>query len=96
MVGLCPSSTFCGHSRGGPLRGRQAQASYWGSRDKQFLSHSAIADRIDVSGDLATEWGTLTITTKQADAAPVEGKATYISIWTRRDGVWHKQIDTWW
>lgn len=82
--------------RGEPLRGRQAQAIYWGSRDRQFLTHSAIADRIDVSGDLATEWGTLTITTKLGDAAPVEGKATYISIWTKRDGIWRKQMDTWW
>ena len=82
--------------RGEPLRGRQAQAAYWSSRDRQFLTHSAIADRIDVSGDLATEWGTLTITTKQGVATPVEGKATYISIWTRRDGVWRKQMDTWW
>ena len=82
--------------RGEPLRGRQAQARYWSSRDRQFLTHSAIADRIDVSGDLATEWGTLTITTKQGDAPPVEGKATYISVWTRRDGVWRKQMDTCW
>jgi ketosteroid isomerase-like protein len=82
--------------RGEPLRGRQAQVTYWGSRDREFLKHSAIADRIDVSGDLATEWGTLTVTTKKGDAAPVEGKATYVSIWTRRDGVWRKQMDTWW
>ena len=82
--------------RGEPLRGRQAQQTYWSSRDRQFLTHSAIADRIDISGDLATEWGTLTITTKQGPNAAVQGKATYISIWTRRDGVWRKQMDTWW
>lgn len=69
---------------------------YWASRDRQFLTHTAIADRIDVSGDLAAEWGMLTITTKKGTNAPVEGKATYVSIWTKRDGVWRNQMDTWW
>ena len=82
--------------RGEPLRGREAQSTYWSSRERLFLTHSTTAERVDVSGDLATEWGTLTITSKQGSAAAAEGRATYISIWTKRDGVWRKQMDTWW
>ena len=82
--------------RGEPLRGRQAQVTFWSSRERHFLTHTATPERIDVSGDLATEWGTLIMKTKQGAAAAVEGKASYISVWTRRDGVWRKQMDTWW
>ena len=83
--------------RGEPMRGRVALANYWSRpAERRMLAHSAIAERVDVSGDLATEWGTLATTTQQGSATPVQGKATYISIWTRRDGVWRKQMDTWW
>jgi ketosteroid isomerase-like protein len=83
--------------RGEPLRGRAALATYWSrSADRLMLAHSAIAERVDVSGDLATEWGKLIITTQQGSAEPVQGEATYVSIWTRRNGVWRKQMDTWW
>lgn len=84
--------------RGAPMRGRPALATYWTrTPDRRMLSHSAIAERIDVSGNLATEWGTLSVTSQQGDAAPVQGSATYISIWLRgADGVWRKLMDTWW
>jgi ketosteroid isomerase-like protein len=84
--------------RAGPMRGRAALTAYWTrSPDRRILSHAAIAERIDVSGDLATEWGTLTLASRQGDAAPVPGSATYISIWKRgEDGVWRKVMDTWW
>jgi ketosteroid isomerase-like protein len=83
--------------RGEPMRGRAALAKYWSRpAERRMLAHSAIAERVDVSGDLATEWGTLATTTQQGSAAPLQGKATYISIWTRRGGVWRKQMDTWW
>jgi ketosteroid isomerase-like protein len=83
--------------RGEPMRGRAALGTYWSRpAERRMLAHSAVAERVDVSGDLATEWGTLATTTQQDGAKPVEGKATYISIWTRRNGVWRKQMDTWW
>lgn len=47
-------------------------------------------------GDLATEWGTLRLVTRQDATPPVKGAATYVSIWTKRDGIWRKQMDTWW
>ena len=84
--------------RGAPLRGRAALAAYWSrSAERRMLSHSAIAERIDVSGNLATEWGTLSVTSQQGDAAPVQVTATYVTIWKRgEDGVWRKLMDTWW
>jgi ketosteroid isomerase-like protein len=83
--------------RGEPLRGRPALTSYWTrSPERRILSHWAVAERIDVSDSLATEWGTLTIISQQGDGAPVRGTATYISIWLREEGVWRKQMDTWW
>lgn len=83
--------------RGDPMRGRAALAAYWSRpAERRMLAHSATAERVDVSADLATEWGTLAITTQQGSAAPVQSKANYISIWTRRGGVWRKQMDTWW
>ncbi len=83
--------------RGEPLRGRPALESHWQrSPDKRILSHAAIAERIDVSDNLATEWGTLTITSQQGAATSVQSTETYISIWTRQDGVWRKQMDSWW
>lgn len=84
--------------RGEPMRGRPALATYWTrTPDRRMLSHAAIAERIDVSGNLATEWGTLLITSQLGDAAAVQGRATYISIWLRgADGVWRKLMDTWW
>jgi ketosteroid isomerase-like protein len=83
--------------RGEPMRGRAALFAHWSrSPDRRILAHSAVAERIYVSGDLATEWGTVSFRTQQGTAAPVEGRATYVSIWTRRDGVWLKQMDSWW
>lgn len=83
--------------RGDPMRGRAALATHWSRpAERRMLAHAATAERVDVSGDLATEWGTLTITTQQGSATPVQSKATYISIWTRQGGVWRKQMDTWW
>ena len=83
--------------RGEPLRGRPALTTYWSrTPDRRILTHAAVAERIDVDGDLATEWGRLSITSQQGDAAPAQGHATYISIWTRENGVWRKQMDTWW
>lgn len=83
--------------KGETMRGRAAQVSYWTRpAHRRILAHSAIAERIDVSGDLATEWGTLRVTFKEGDAAPVESTSKYISIWTRHNGVWRKQMDTWW
>ena len=83
--------------RGETMRGRAAQVTHWTRPpQRQILAHSAVAERIDVSGDLATEWGTLSVTFKEGDAAAVESTSQYISIWRRRDGVWRKQMDTWW
>lgn len=83
--------------RGEAMRGRAVQVTHWTRPpQRQILAHSAVAERIDVSGDLATEWGTLNVTFKEGDAAPVESTSTYISVWTRRDGVWRKQMDSWW
>jgi ketosteroid isomerase-like protein len=84
--------------RSAPLRGRPALRAYWTrTPDRRILSHSATAERIDVSGTLATEWGTLTLLSQTGDAEPAEGSATYISIWRRdRGGVWRKLMDTWW
>ena len=83
--------------RGQPIRGAAAIRSYWArSPERRILSHSAVAERIDVSGDLATEYGQLRILSQVASAAPVEGRATYISIWRRVGGRWRKGLDTWW
>ena len=83
--------------RGETMRGREAQIAHWTRPShRQILAHSAVAERIDVSGDLATEWGTLRITFKEGTAAPVDTTSKYVSIWTRREGVWRKQMDTWW
>lgn len=91
------SDTVVFLSRGEPLRGRAALLTYWSRPpERRMLAHSAIAERIDVSGDLATEWGILSITSQQGDAAPVQSTATYISIWTRQEGVWRKLMDSWW
>ena len=83
--------------RGEPIRGAEAITAYWTrSPDRRILSHSAVAERIDVSGDLATEYGQLRLVSQIGTNAPVEGKATYISIWRRVDGQWLKGMDTWW
>lgn len=83
--------------RSEPLRGRAALATHWSrSSDRRILWHSAVAERIDVSDDLATEWGTLSIKSQQGEAAPMQAQMTYVSIWVREDGLWRKQMDTWW
>ena len=83
--------------RGDPIRGAAAITAYWTrSPDRRILVHSAIADRIDVSGNLATEYGRLRTVSQVAGSDPVEGSATYVSVWRRVDGRWRKGLDTWW
>lgn len=82
--------------RGETMRGRLAVAHWTRLPQRQILAHSAIAERIEVSGNLATEWGTLRVTFKEGDAVAKEVSSKYISIWTRSGGVWRKQMDSWW
>jgi ketosteroid isomerase-like protein len=83
--------------RADPVRGKQAITDYWRrTPDRRILAHRVVAERIDVSGDLGTEYGRLIITAQRGDDEPVEATATYISIWKRDSGIWRKQMDTWW
>jgi ketosteroid isomerase-like protein len=84
--------------RGATLRGRSALQSYWTrSADRKILEHNAVAERIDVSGQLATEHGQLRLTIQTANGPVVRDSATYVSYWRRsEDGRWRKRLDTWW
>jgi len=84
--------------RGEPLRGRQSVRSYWTRpAERRILEHAAVAERIDVANELATEYGRLRITFQVGSASPTRDSATYVSYWRRAgDGIWRKQLDTWW
>ena len=84
--------------RGAPLRGRQSVRSYWTRpADRRIVEHAAVAERVDVTNELATEYGRLRITFQVGNTPPTRDSATYVSYWRRgRDGIWRKQLDTWW
>ena len=84
--------------RGDPLRGRSALQAYWTrSADRKILEHQAVAERIDVSGQLATEHGRLRTIVQIGNGAMTRDSATYVSYWRRgEDGQWRKRLDTWW
>ena len=97
VVSFYTEDTVVFPPRGDPIRGERAIRTYWTrSSERRILSHSAVAERIYVSGDLATEHGQLRIVSQASSAAPAEGNATYVSIWRRVDGRWRKALDTWW
>ena len=84
--------------RGATLRGRESLRSYWTRpAENRILEHSAVAERVDATNELATEYGKLRITFQTAGRPPAKDSATYISYWRRGgDGIWRKQLDTWW
>jgi len=84
--------------RGAPLRGRQSVWSYWTRpAERRIVEHAAVAERVDVTNELATEYGRLRITFQVGSASPTRDSATYVSYWRRGgDGIWRKQLDTWW
>lgn len=84
--------------RGPALRGREALRTYWTrSPDRRILEHAAIPERLDVSHALAAEHGKLRLTYQVGSAASIKDSATYVSHWRRDgDGIWRKQLDTWW
>jgi ketosteroid isomerase-like protein len=84
--------------RGATLGGRQSMRSYWTRQsERRILEHSAVAERVDATHELATEYGKLRITSQVGGGPATRDSATYISYWRRgRDGVWRKQLDTWW
>jgi ketosteroid isomerase-like protein len=84
--------------RGAPLRGRQSVWSYWTRPgERRIVEHAAVAERVDVTNELATEYGRLRITFQVGSASPSRDSATYVSYWRRGgDGIWRKQLDTWW
>ena len=84
--------------RAATLRGRESLRSYWTRpAERRILEHSAIAERVDATNELATEYGKLRITYQVAEDPPARDSATYISYWRRGgDGLWRKQLDTWW
>ena len=84
--------------RGATLRGRESLRTYWTRpAERRILEHSAIAERVDATNELATEYGKLYITFQVAGAPAAKDSATYVSYWRRGgDGIWRKQLDTWW
>ena len=84
--------------RGPALRGRGALRTYWTrSPDRRILEHAAIPERLDVSYAVAAEHGKLRITLQVGSGASIRDSATYVSHWRRGgDGIWRKQLDTWW
>ena len=84
--------------RGTTLRGRESMRSYWTRpSERRILEHSAVAERVDATHELATEYGKLRITYQVEGKPPAKDSATYVSYWRRGgDGVWRKQLDTWW
>jgi ketosteroid isomerase-like protein len=79
-------------------RGRAAVRQYWTrSPGRKVLAHAIEVERMDISGDLAADYGTFEGTWKTDEQPQVTGTANYISVWRRdEDGVWRKHIDTWW
>jgi ketosteroid isomerase-like protein len=79
-------------------RGRAAVKRYWTrSPDRKILDHVIEVERMDISGNLAADYGTLTATWKTGEQPGVQGTLTYLSVWRRdEDGIWRKHIDTWW
>lgn len=86
--------------RGEPIRGRDDVRQYWTrSRDRKILTHRIVIEWVDVgeSADLAADHGRVEVTTQQDDDSAVVHRLTYISVWRRdRDGVWRKQLDSFW
>lgn len=84
--------------RGDPLRGREALRVYWTRpADRRILEHVVRPERIDVDGGLAAEHGWFMLTFQAGSNAPARDSARYVSIWRRGgDGLWRKQLDTWW
>jgi ketosteroid isomerase-like protein len=75
--------------RGATLRGKESLRSYWTRpAERRILEHSAVAERVDATNELATEYGKLRITYQVAGGPPAKDSATYVSYWRRGgDGI---------
>src|SRR5688572_13934749 len=74
VVSFYTEDTVVFPPRGDPIRGERAIRAYWTrSPERRIISHSAVAERIHVSGDLATEHGQLRIVSQAGGSAPAEG-----------------------
>lgn len=84
--------------KGDAIRGREAVRRYWTrTPERKILQHSIRTERVDIDGALAADHGTFAATYQTGSEAPTNETANFISVWRRGpDGVWRKQLDSWW
>ena len=78
--------------------GREAIVQFWTPRNPDFrtLEHRLTTDRLEVSGDVATEVGTWYQKGQRGDEEPTESSGRYLVVWRRQaDGEWKMQFDAW-
>ncbi len=78
--------------------GREAILEFWtpGGSDFRTLEHRLTTDRLEVSGDVATEVGTWYQRGQMRDDEPTESSGRYLVVWRRQaDGEWKMQFDAW-
>jgi ketosteroid isomerase-like protein len=98
LVALYSEEAILFPPRGEPIKGRDAVRAYWTrTPDRRIISHRIFPAGVEVDRVLATEYGHFEITFVVGDGQPTEGRANYISVWTRdRAGNWRKHLDSWW
>lgn len=83
-------------ARRGFIKGREEIAAYNASRlaTRRYLDLVLTTVDVEVSGDLAWETGTNSITVQQGEAAPVTLTGRYLVVWKReQDGRWRIRVD---
>lgn len=80
------------------IDGRDAIQEFWTPRNPDFqtLRHELTTNRLEVSGDVATEVGTWFQRAQLGDGEPTESSGRYLVVWRRQpDGEWKMQFDSW-
>lgn len=80
------------------VTGRDAILEFWtpASSDFRTLEHRLTTDRLEVSGDVASEVGTWFQRGQFRDEEPTESSGRYLVVWRRQvDGEWKMQFDAW-
>lgn len=77
--------------------GREAIAAYWSlPDDERITAHEITALDVEVDGDVATDYGTYTVSGEAGGEAWGPGLGNYLIVWRRgADGRWRMHLDMW-
>lgn len=79
------------------IRGMEAVRDFWAPREGVTIAHHKITStRVEVFGDIATDFGTYVARGTEGDEAWGPSYGNYLIVWKRgADGRWRMQLDMW-